>query len=170
MMHNAESAGLNEEQWGSRKNRMALDPAMRCMMTFEYGRYMKATIAMFAADLTACFDRMVPAISNIIAGKFGVDINVLRARGKIIHALKRQVRTGHGVSVDSYYNVPGEPTIQGEYQGKGDVACLYAGLSSTVLDARSKLYDGIDLPAPTPGPGIKKTMPMWMMPTPMLAN
>ena len=88
MMHNAELAGLNEEQWGSRKNRMALDPAMQCMMTFEYGRYMKATIAMFAADLTACFDRMVPALSNIISGKFGVDINVIRACGKMIHALR----------------------------------------------------------------------------------
>jgi hypothetical protein len=29
LMDNAESVGLNEEQWGSRRNRMALDPAMK---------------------------------------------------------------------------------------------------------------------------------------------
>ena len=40
MMKNAESAGLSDEQWGSLKHRMALDLAMRNMMTFEYGRYM----------------------------------------------------------------------------------------------------------------------------------
>jgi hypothetical protein len=62
LMDNAEQAGLNDEQWGSQRNRMALDPAMRKLMTFEYGRYMRATIAMFAADLTACFDRMYPAL------------------------------------------------------------------------------------------------------------
>jgi hypothetical protein len=36
LMNNAESAGLSDEQWGSRKHRMALDPAMRNMLTFEY--------------------------------------------------------------------------------------------------------------------------------------
>jgi hypothetical protein len=74
MMFNAETAGLNDEQWGSRKNRMALDPALRNMMIFEYGRYMRVTVAMFAADLTACFDRMFPAISNILAEKIGVEV------------------------------------------------------------------------------------------------
>ena len=67
LMQNAEAVGLNDEQWGCRKNRMALDPAMRNMMTFEYGRYMRITIAMFAADLTACFDRMFPSLSNVTA-------------------------------------------------------------------------------------------------------
>ncbi|KAL7502242.1 hypothetical protein ACHAXN_002702, partial [Cyclotella atomus] len=31
LMANAENVGLNDEQWGSRRNRMALDPAMRNM-------------------------------------------------------------------------------------------------------------------------------------------
>jgi hypothetical protein len=111
MMSNAENAGLNEEQWGSRKNRMALDLAMRNMMIFEYGRYMRVTVAMFAADLTACFDRMFPAISNILAGKFGVEISVLKARGNTIDALERSVRTGHGVSTATYGNRPGSAKL-----------------------------------------------------------
>jgi hypothetical protein len=35
LIANAERAGLNDEQWGSRRNRTALDQAMRNMMTFE---------------------------------------------------------------------------------------------------------------------------------------
>jgi hypothetical protein len=156
MMFNAEEAGLNEEQWGSRKNRMALDPAMRNMMIFEYGRYMRITVAMFAADLTACFDRMFPPISNILAGKFGVDINVLKARGETIDALERSVRTGHGVSEVTYGNRRGTAKLAGELQGKGDVAPLYALLSSSIMDAHGTLYNGVDLPSPVSGPSIRK--------------
>ncbi len=46
--------------------------------------------------------------------------------------------------------------IRGEYQGKGDVASLYAALSSTVMQAHSRVYKGLDLPPPTLGPGIRK--------------
>ena len=157
MMQNAEAAGLNDEQWGSRPRRMALDPAMHNMMTFEYGRYMRATIAMFAADLTACFDRMFPSLSNLTAGKFGVDVNILRCRGKVIEALRRAVRTGNGESDATYGNEPGYVfQIAGECQGKGDVALLYAILSSINLDAHGKLYEPMILPGPTPGPCIAK--------------
>ena len=111
LIQSVEKAGLSHEQWGSRKNRMALDPAMRNMITFEYGRYMRIVIAMFVADLTACFDRMFPSLSNIAAGKFGMDPKILLARGKTIQQMRRQVRTGHGVSRESYGNEPGEPEI-----------------------------------------------------------
>ncbi|KAL7504569.1 hypothetical protein ACHAXN_002530 [Cyclotella atomus] len=37
LIANAEREGLNDEQWGSRRNRMmVLDPAMCNMMTFKY--------------------------------------------------------------------------------------------------------------------------------------
>ena len=37
------------------------------VMTFKYGRYMKATIAVFLLEQTACFDRIYPNITNVIA-------------------------------------------------------------------------------------------------------
>jgi hypothetical protein len=113
LMDNAESVGLSEEQWGSRRNRMALDPAMKNLMTFEYGRYMRATIAMFAADLTACFDRIYPALSNVVCGKFGMDVNVLRCKGITMEKMEHSVRTGHGVSLETYGNRPGQPKKAG---------------------------------------------------------
>jgi hypothetical protein len=156
LMDNAETAGLSDEQWGSRRNRMALDLAMKNLMTFEYGRYMRATIAMFAADLTACFDRVYPALSNVVCGKFGMDINVLRCKGLTMEKMEHSVRTGHGVSEKTYGNRPGQPKKAGEGQGKGDVAITYALQSSTLLDAHAKLYEGLILPPPVPGPGIAK--------------
>eukprot|EP00956_Cyclotella_meneghiniana_P006230 scaffold8106_cov56-Cyclotella_meneghiniana.AAC.2 len=156
LIQSAEKAGLSDEQWGSRKNRMALDPAMRNMTTFEYGRYMRIVIAMFAADLTACFDRMFPSLSNIAAGKFGMDPNVLLARGKTIQNMRRQVQTGHGVSRESYGNEQGEPEIAGELQGKGDVAILYCLQSSITMNAHATLFPEMVLPSPASERAIKK--------------
>ena len=73
LMSNAEKIGLHDEQWGCRRNRTCHDPALRKMMTFEYGRYLNATIALFINDQTACFDRMYPSNTNIVAGSFGVN-------------------------------------------------------------------------------------------------
>eukprot|EP00956_Cyclotella_meneghiniana_P033092 scaffold93176_cov89-Cyclotella_meneghiniana.AAC.1 len=156
LIKNAEKAGLNDEQWGSRKDRMAMDPAMRNLMAFEYGRYMRIVIAMFAADLTACFDRMFPSLSNVSAGKFGMEKNVLLSRGKTIQKMRRAVRTGHGVSEATYGNEEGEPEIAGELQGKGDVAILYCLQSSITLDAHAKLFPELVLPSPGGGRAIRK--------------
>ena len=147
LMKNAESSGLHNEQWGGRPNRTSIDAALRKLLTFEYGRYMKMTIALFANDQTACFDRMCPAISNMIAGKFGMDVNVLRARSKTMAAMQRKIKTNLGISTASYGNRPGAPIIQGEYQGKGDVASLWVMQSSTILEAHSSLYSGLSLPS-----------------------
>jgi hypothetical protein len=135
---------------------MALDPVMQNLMTFEYGRYTRVTIAMFAADLTACFDRMWPELGNLTSGKFGLEVAPMISRSKMIKQLKRSVRTGHGVSEKVYKNEIGEPRIIGEFQGKGDVALIYMMISSAVLDAHASLYTGLELSPPTPGPGIRK--------------
>eukprot|EP00956_Cyclotella_meneghiniana_P006228 scaffold8104_cov47-Cyclotella_meneghiniana.AAC.6 len=119
---------------------MALDPAMRNMITFEYGRYMRIVIAMFAADLTACFDRMFPSLSNIAAGKYGMDPNVLLARWKTIQNMRRL----------------GEPEIAGELQGKGDVAILYCLQSSITMNAHATLFPEMVLPSPASERAIKK--------------
>ena len=66
-MAQAENNGFHNDQWCSRSNHTYTNPALQKMMTFEYGRYIKATIAVFFSDQTACFDRMHPGITNIIA-------------------------------------------------------------------------------------------------------
>lgn len=60
LIANSENSNLTEEQWGGRPGRTATDPALRKMLAFEYGRALYVTIALFANDAVACFDRMVP--------------------------------------------------------------------------------------------------------------
>ena len=146
LMKNAEKSGLHDEQWGGRVNRSSIDAALQKLLTFEYGRYMKATIALFANDSSACFDRMYPALSNVIGRKFGLDHNVMHTRSRTMSLMKRSLRTDLGTSEGTYMNIPGEPSMEGEYQGKGDVAILWAITSHSVLTAYSTLHPPMILP------------------------
>ena len=70
----------------------------------------------------------------------------LECRTKTIEAMTRHIKTGLGVSENTYSNTPGDPRIIGEIQGKGDVATLWAFMSSMLLLAHSFVWTGLDLP------------------------
>ena len=112
------------------------------MLWFEYGRYVKITIALFANDQTACFDRMIPSFTNIIAQANGATETELLCRSKTIAKMIRHIKTGMGVSKQAYKNQPGHPQIQGEIQGKGDVASLWTMTSSILLFAQRYFMQG----------------------------
>ena len=64
---NSEKTDLTKEQCGGRPGQQATDPALQKMLSFEYGRALYVTMTLFANDATACFDRMVPNISVLVA-------------------------------------------------------------------------------------------------------
>ena len=102
MINNSEQSEMTKEQWGGRPGRTAHDPAFRKLLTFEYARAVYVTIAMFANDATACYDRMVPNISTLVARKHGVAPNVMKARNIMIEGMEHHVKTKHGVSKITY--------------------------------------------------------------------
>ncbi|KAL7524799.1 hypothetical protein ACHAWF_001095 [Thalassiosira exigua] len=65
MMMRAEEEALSDEQWGSRKDRTYIDASMIKLITYENARTMRSTVAEMSHDVRACFDRMIPAQSNI---------------------------------------------------------------------------------------------------------
>jgi ribonuclease HI len=145
MMSNAEQLDLSDEQWGGRKNRSSIDAAMLKLLTFECGRTMKQTVAGCYYDLTACFDRMYPETSNLIAQRFKVDKNLLEARALVIARMRRHVKTGLGTSEVTYQQATDEHRVNGEIQGKGDVPSLWGIQSDTILRAHSDLCEGLDM-------------------------
>ena len=145
LISNAESTDLTEEQW-ARPNRTAMDPALRKMLGFEYSRVMYVTLVFFANDATACFDRMVPDISSIIARKYGVSKNIMRCRNEVLRLLKRGVRTLHGDSKQTYSQMALDLAILGEYQGKADAAPIWSVESHTFLKTHRMLAEGAFMP------------------------
>ena len=146
MMKNAEQAGITSEQWGGRNNRTAIDVLARKTLTVDYSHLTHNTLAIFANDATACFDRMVPGISSLIARKYGVSPTIMQSRNQTIHQMRHNVRTGCGESEETYANCSQDThPMSGEVQGKGDVPSLWCLLSHTLLTAHNELHDPIIL-------------------------
>jgi hypothetical protein len=156
MMSNAERIGLSDEQWGSRKNRSSIDAAMLKLLMFETARVKRATLAGTYYDLCANYDRIFPAIPNLIAQRSRIDKNILRARALVIENMRRRVKTALGTSTESYGQEPNEPEIGGEVQGKGDVPSLWSVQSDTLLRAHEKRAFGMHLRNPNGTRSIKR--------------
>jgi hypothetical protein len=143
---NSESTNsLSEEQWGSRNNRQAIDAAMLKLLGFECARLKRSTVACTYFDQSACYDRMLPELSTILCQRMGMSKNLLKARSRVMHAMRRRVQTGIGISNGTYGNEPGEPVLCGEIQGKGDNPSLYNAQSSTMLNTHAQIAPGLRL-------------------------
>ena len=104
LMDQAERNGIHNNQWGSRSNRTSTDPVLQKLATFEYSRYMKATITVSLSDQTACFDHMHPNIKHVITQALGMDLKPCLCHNKMIDASERHIITALGVSKGSYKN------------------------------------------------------------------
>ena len=92
----------------------------------------------------------------MIAKKFGVDSKIMEYRNGVIKKLIRNVRTGCGDLQMSYENSDQDAPLNGEVQGKGDVASLWCLTSHTILNAHGKLSPPIEMPGYTKERSIKK--------------
>ena len=103
------------------------------------------TIALFANDAVASFDRMVPNLLALVAMKYGVMPNVMISRNLVMSKMKHRVRTRHVDSPATYCQEPGDTEIVGETQGKADIACIWNLLSQTILRSHQTLHQVVTL-------------------------
>ncbi len=136
---------LSDEQWGSRKDRNSIDAAMTKLLTFEAARAKKSTIGMIYYDCVACYDRMLPSLSNIELAKRNFSDEIRKARAAALRGMKRHVRTGLGVSNETYSEDLGDAQIAGEIQGKADNPALFTACSSGILKTHESLAPGLEL-------------------------
>ena len=124
MMTNSENTNLTDKQWGGRPGKTAVDPAMRKMLACEYGRLIYVTIALFVNNAVACFNRMIPNISTLVACNYDLAPLILQARNLVIKNMEHHIKTRHGVSKSTYKQESTDVELAGEVQGKADAACL----------------------------------------------
>eukprot|EP01082_Thalassiosira_pseudonana_P016004 g13600.t1 g13600 contig9:10029-12311(+) len=138
IMGNAESSGINVNQWGGRSNRTATMCATRKLLLWEYARLTRKTTATFFGDLASCFDRVHTSISSMISQKFGMPKSVCECRAKVVKSMERFVRTAAGTSKHSYKQEETDTPLSGEIQGKGDIMALWTLQSHTMLETHNQ--------------------------------
>lgn len=145
---NFEKSEACDEQHGFRPHRSAQDAMMLKLLTYESARMQKCTIGSLQHDMTAHFDRMQPEVTTVLATKYGVSQEIMKAIGATIASLKRNVETFMGVSEGSYRQVDGEPKLGGMVQGKADVPQLSTQQSDVMLRAHKSRCHGVTITSP----------------------
>jgi hypothetical protein len=119
------------------------------LLTMETARLGMRTIAMTQYDEKNCFDRIFRQNSNIVAQKAGVSKHIPEARILVKDNMKRRVKTGLGLTEQTYHQTGGEHTLDGEIQGTDDTPLLFSMLSNVAIQAHKSFTPGLTLESPT---------------------
>ena len=147
MMDRAETNGLSDEQWGSRKNRTSIDAGLKKLMAYENARVTKSTMAEISHDKKACYDMMDPSLSAVYSQKQNVSAEICECVGKTKQGLEHHVKTGLGVSSGHYSQRTSKFRKGGEVQGTGDAPPKYINQSSVSLRALQRVAPGLEMPS-----------------------
>ena len=107
------------------------------------------TVAMTQYGEKNCSDRIYRQNSNIFAQKAGISKEIRTAQAIVKDNIKRQVKTGLGITDRTYQRVEGEPTLDRKIQGTADTPLLYSMLSNVTIQAHKSYTPGLTLKSPT---------------------
>ena len=151
MMEHAENNNiLAPEQYGSRKNKTAIECALNKRLIFDILRQTKRPAGICSCDLKSCYDRIIHSFASIAMQRAGAPATAIESMFATIQQLKHIVRTCHG---DSDRSFGGEDwrqidPLHGIGQGNGAGPAIWAVISTVFFDLlRDKGY-GFKMKAP----------------------
>ena len=151
MMYHAERENiLAPEQYGSRRNKTAIECALNKRLMFDLLRQTKRPAGICSCDLKSCYDRIVHSFASMAMQRAGAPTAAIESMFITIQKLKHTVRTCHG---DSETSFGGEDwreldPLHGVGQGNGAGPAIWAVISTVFFDLlRDKGY-GFKMKAP----------------------
>lgn len=122
---------LHDIQYGSRPGRMCISPVLNKTLSYDLMRQTKRTGATLDIDALGCFDRIIQSLVLLLARRLGMPPTATLMLGRTWNSLVHHVRTGYGLSTNSYTSTPSKPLF-GAGQGSC-AACLFWLLTSTAI-------------------------------------
>ena len=139
MLSNGEENGtIANEQYGSRKNKTAINQCLNKKLTFDLWRQNKCTGAILSNDAKSCYDRILHNIASICMQRQGVHENNIICMFSTIQNLTHTVRTAFGDSETSFHQDIWAAPLHGVGQGNGAGPAIWAVISSPILDLLRK--------------------------------
>lgn len=124
---------LAPEQYGSRKNKSAIDHATNKRFTMDILRQSCTPAIYIANDAKSCYDRIILMVAYITMRNFGIPTLVAQSTISTILNMKHYVRTSYGDSLCSYGGETWDVKPHGCGQGNGYGPALWACISSPLL-------------------------------------
>ena len=147
-MKNAEeSTSIAPEQFGSRKNKSAIQHAFNKALCFDTLRDMKEDSSLTVLDAKSCYDRIPPPLACLCLRRQGFPQNIIDSSFNSIKDMTHHIRTAYGISQVSYER-DDDSYMHGILQGNGAGPCIWVMLSSPILDMLSDQGNGATLNLP----------------------
>jgi hypothetical protein len=135
MMYTAEPLQVvTKEQYGSRKNKAAIEQCLNKRLTFDLARQLKRPLAMCSNDAKSCYDRIVHSVASICMRRMGVEEQPIVCMFTTIQNLHHSIRTVYGDSELTFFGQLWTVPIQGVGQGNGAGPQIWAVVSTPVLN------------------------------------
>jgi len=128
---------LAPEQYGSRKDRSAIEHTINKRLTIDITRQAKINAIYIANDVTSCYDRILLMMTYLTMRHYGVTKQAVTSSIATLFEMEHKVRTTYGISNESYGGKDWTPKPHGIGQGNGCVPTLWAGISSLMLKVMS---------------------------------
>ena len=147
-MANAEAANsIAPEQFGSRKNKSAIQHAFNKALCFDTLRTMKEDSALTVLDAKSCYDRIPPPLACLCLRRQGLPQNIIDASFNSIKDMTHHIRTAYGI-LEVSYERDNDSYMHGILQGNGAGPCIWVMLSIPILDMLSDQGNGATLNLP----------------------
>jgi hypothetical protein len=131
--HGEKHHGLNDQQFGSRKDRTAMDPVLLKKLSYDISRQCRTYLATFDNDDSACYDRIIVALAMRAARRLRMPRNAAQTHAEALRMMRYYVKTVHGISEDCYKGTVFEPLF-GTGQGSSASPAVWLTLIVILLN------------------------------------
>ena len=144
----AEKKGvITDQQYGGRKGRRAQSIVLNKLMYYSITFQKREEAAFMDDDAKACYDRIIPSLASVEVQKWGIDTKAARLTREIVEQQKFKVKTGHGVSQETYSYSLDDQTY-GMGQGLGWSGAIWMATSDTICKILEREGAGMQFVSP----------------------
>ena len=133
---------IAKEQYGSRKQRKAIDHAIHKAITYDVVRQHRIPAALCSNDAKSCYDRIVHSIASLAYQRLDIPKPPVLCMLRTIQRMKHHIRTTYG---DSKFTMSSDGSLipfQGVLQGNGASPVTWVLISSPLLNMLREMDNG----------------------------
>jgi hypothetical protein len=141
LMRNCERHGtLGELQDGFRKGRSTTRTLLHNEIVNDYNKRLRIDNFIGMTDISACFDRILPAIISLLNRRNGCPKEAVRMHALTLEAATYYLKSQFGVSQQGYSNKTGP--VYGNGQGAGDSPSQWSQESAMLFQIFQEMTEG----------------------------
>jgi hypothetical protein len=138
---------FNSSCYGSRPGLSAIDPVLLEELQVSVSYLSRTNQVTFHNDATSCYDRIIIALANLVARRFGLPEEIARLHGTTLQEMKYYVSTALGIS-DNHYTHSSASPVYGTGQGSCASPSVWLQICSILFDCHNQRSYGANYSSP----------------------